>query len=120
MNHRDEKSIIGVGQAQVRNEKSVSNIPATAVAAFAMLHLAAIKAYGQGGKPMAIPEAKWRTPAKKKRPSTQDLINELRRELWAKAIRPEILNDFINNAHSNTKSIKYEPDICSSLFAATA
>ena len=120
VNHRDEKSILGVGQAQVRNEKSVRNIPAAAVAAFAMLHLAAIKAYGQGGKPTAIPEAKWRKPAKKQRPSTQDLINELRRELWAKSIRPEILNDFVNNAHSNTKSSKYEPDICSSLFAATA
>jgi hypothetical protein len=120
VNHRDEKSILGVGQAQVRNEKSVQNIPATAVAAFAMLHLAAIKAYGQGGRPTAIPDAKWRKPSKKNRPSTQDLINELRRELWAKAIRPEILNDFINSTHNNTKSVKYQPSICSSLFAATA
>jgi len=120
VNHRDEKTILGVGQAQVRNENSIENIPATAVAAFAMLHLAAIKAYGQGGQPTAIPPAKWRTPSKKKRPSTQDLINELRRELWAKAIRPEILNDFVNKTKADTKSVKYEPDLCSSLFAATA
>lgn len=120
VNHRDEKTILGVGQAQVRNENSVVNIPATAVAAFAMLHLAAIKAYGQGGQPAAIPPAKWRNPKKKKRPSTQDLINEIRRELWAKAIRPEVLNDFVNKTNSNTKSVKYEPDLCSSLFAATA
>jgi hypothetical protein len=78
VNHRDEKTILGVGQAQVRNENSVQHIPATAVAAYAMLHLAAIKAYGQGGKPTAIPEAKWRKPSKKQRPSTQDLINEPR------------------------------------------
>jgi hypothetical protein len=120
VNHRDEKTILGVGQAQVRNEKSVQNVPAVAVAAFAMLHLAAIKAYGQGGKPTAIPEAKWRKPSRKKRPSTQDLINELRRELWAKAIRPEVLNNFMNKTLSGLKSVKYEPDICSSLFAATA
>ncbi len=120
LNHRDEKTILGVGQAQVRNENSVQHIPATAVAAYAMLHLAAIKAYGKGGKPTAIPEAKWRKPSKKQRPSTQDLINELRRELWAKAIRPEILTDFINKAHGKAKLIKYQPDICSSLFAATA
>lgn len=120
VNHRDEKTILGVGQAQVRNENSVVNIPATAVAAFAMLHLAAIKTYGQGGKPVAIPPAKWRTPTKKKRPSTQDLINELRRELWAKAIRPEHLNDFMNKTRGNSKLVKYEPNLCSTLFAATA
>ena len=120
VNHRDEKTILGVGQAQVRNEHSVVNIPATAVAAFAMLHLAAIKAYGKGGQPAAIPPAKWRNSAKKKRPSTQDLVNELRRELWAKAIRPEILTDFMNKTTRDTKSAKYEPDLCSSLFAATA
>lgn len=120
VNHRDEKTILGVGQAQVRNENSVQNIPATAVAAFAMLHLAAIKTYGQGGQPTAIPPAKWRKPSRKKRPSTQDLINELRRELWAKAIRPEILNHFVNKTKGDTNLLKYEPDLCSSLFAATA
>lgn len=120
VNHRDEKTVLGVGQAQVRNENSVQNIPSIAVAAFAMLHLAAIKAYGKGGKPTAIAEAKWRKPSKKKRPSTQDLINELRRELWAKAIRPDILDHFISKQKQNTKSVNYEPDLCSSLFAATA
>ncbi len=120
VNHRDEKTILGVGQAQARNENSVENIPATAVAAYSMLHLAAIEAYGPGGKPTAIPEAKWRKPGKKHRPSTQDLINELRRELWAKAIRPEILTDFMDHAAGKKKSVKYEPDLFSSLFAATA
>lgn len=120
VNHRDEKTILGVGQAQVRNENSVRNIPATAVAAYAMLHLAAIKAYGQGGKPTAIPEAKWRKPSKKQRPSTQDLVNELRRELWAQAIRPEVLTHFMNKAQAKQKLVNFQPDICSSLFAATA
>jgi len=96
VNHRDEKTLLGVGQAQVRNENSAASVPAAAVAAFAMLHLAAIKAYGQGGGPAAIPPAKWRDPKKKKRPSTQDLINELRRELWAKAIRPEVLDHYVS------------------------
>jgi hypothetical protein len=120
VNHRDEKTLLGVGQAQVRNENSVQNIPATAVAALALLHLAAIKAYGQGGQPAAIPPAKWRNPSRKKRPSTQDLINELRRELWSRAIRPGVLTDFMNKTKGDTTSLKYQPDLCSSLFAATA
>ena len=104
----------------MRNENSVDNIPAVAVAAYAMLHVAALKAYGPGGKPAVIPEAKWRKPGKKQRPSTQDLINELRRELWAKSIRPEILSDFMNSARCHTKPPKFEPSLCSTLFAATA
>jgi hypothetical protein len=120
VNHRDQKTILGVGQAQVRNENSVENIPATAVAAYAMLHIAAIKAYGKGGKPTAIPEAKWRRPSEKQRPSTHDLLNELRRELWTQAIRPENLTDFMNAARNRSKPLKSEPNLCSSLFAATA
>ncbi len=104
----------------LRNEHSVETIPATAVAAYAMLQLAAIKAYGQGGKPPAIPEAKWRRPWGEDRPSTQDLLNELRRELWAQAIRPEQLSDFIHTARARTKPLKSEPSLCSTLFAATA
>lgn len=120
VNHRDEKTILGVGQAQVRNENSVENIPATAVAAYAMLLVAAIKAYGPGGKPAVIPEAKWRKPSKKQRPSTQDLINELRRELWSSAIHPRILTDFMDRARGITKPLKFVPNLCSTLFAATA
>lgn len=120
VNHREEKTILGVGQAQVRNENSVSNVPACAVAAYALLHIAAIQAYGQGGKPTAIPEPKWRHPSKKKRPSTQDLINELRRELWAQAIRPEHITEFVNLPRADTKSSKTMPNLFSTLFAATA
>lgn len=120
INHRDEKTILGVGQAQVRNPESAESIPASAVAAYAMLHIAAIKAYGKGGKPAVIPEAKWRRPHKKIRPSTQDLINELRRELWSKAIRHDHLTDFMNAAARRAKPQKSGPNLCSSLFAATA
>ncbi len=119
-NHREEKTILGVGQAQVRNPNSAQDVPASAVAAYAMLHLAAINAYGKGGKPAVIPEAKWRRPWKKIRPSTQDLLNELRRELWAIAIREPNLSDFMTNARQHTKSPKSTPDLCSTLFAATA
>jgi hypothetical protein len=44
-NHREEKSVIGVGQAQVRNENSVSKQPALHVAAYSALLLASVMAY---------------------------------------------------------------------------
>ena len=109
-----------MGQAQVLNENSVGNFPAIAVAAYTMLHVAAINAYGPGGKPAVMPEAKWRKPGRKKRPSTQNLINELRRERWSHAIRPQVLTDFIHGARGHTKPLEFEPNLCSTLFAATA
>jgi hypothetical protein len=42
--HRDEKSVMGLGQAQVRNPRSVVRQPAFAVAAYALLRLAGLKA----------------------------------------------------------------------------
>jgi hypothetical protein len=120
VNNRDEKTILGVGQAQVRNGNSVASIPASAVASYAMLHIAAIKAYGWAGQPGVIPPAKWRNPKNKHRASTQDLINELRRELWASAIKEQHLTDFMRRAQPNTKSIKCGPNLPSALLALTA
>lgn len=45
VNHKEEKSIIGVGEAQVRNEKSVWKQPGLHVAAYSALLLASIIAY---------------------------------------------------------------------------
>ena len=60
VNFRDEKSLLGVGQAQVRHEHSVGKVPALAVAAYAMLLTSAIQAYGPTGKPDSLPTPKWR------------------------------------------------------------
>jgi hypothetical protein len=120
VNHRDEKTILGVGQAQVRNANSVGTVPAAAVAAYAMLHVAAMKAYGYNGKPNTIPPAKWRDPKKKKRASTQDLVNELRRELWSESLNPKHLTNFMNRDALGMKSVKSEIDLCSAILASTA
>jgi hypothetical protein len=86
VNHRDEKQIIGVGQAQVRSPQAVERDPAFAVACYAMLLLASILAYGMPGKEVNFPLPKWRAGKTKLRPSTQDLIQQLRRELWGQAL----------------------------------
>ena len=120
LNHRDEKTLLGVGQAQVRNKNSVELVPASAVATYAMLHVAAIRAYGWAGKANIIPLPKWRDPKKKKRASTLDLVNELRRQLWSRAIRPSHLSHFANNNHTLTKPQKYSPQLQSALNYRTA
>ena len=118
--HRDEKTILGVGEAQVTNPNSASLIPASAVAAYSMLHWAAMEAFGWDGKPEVLPPPKWRDPDRKHRASTLDLINELRRELWASAIRPSHLSRFVHSMDGTRSSQNGEPDLLSGILYSTA
>lgn len=116
VNFRDEKTILGVGQAQVRTEASNQNAPALAVAAYAMLLLASVQVYGKEGSPDRLQEAKWYQRKKQDRASTNELINQLRRELWSEAINPAHLSDFISNRTPDQKSQKCPVPLTSALF----
>jgi hypothetical protein len=116
VNFRDEKTLLGVGQAQVRQPHSVANVPALAVAAYAMLLTAAITAYGDFGKPDSLPSPKWRRKMSQ-RASTQSLIGELRHEAWAETIR---FSSFASPHPANAKPQKLWPSLEGALFYATA
>ena len=116
VNFRDEKSLLGVGQAQVRNEHSVENVPALAVAAYAMLLTSSIQAYGPTGKPDSLPTPKWRNK-ETLRPSTQSLLQHLRHEVWADALH---FSSFVSYPYQNTKLEKLDMPIESALFYAVA
>ena len=97
VNHRDEKSILGVGQAQVWAKLSAPRLPALLVAAYSLLLLSALEAYGpqRTGTYDALP--KWRRPVR--RPSCQDLVNLLRKQVTAQRGRPgrrSALADYLN------------------------
>jgi hypothetical protein len=84
VNHRDEKDILGVGQAQVWNEFSVSKVPALLVAMYSWLLLAGLQCYGAKRTDVYEPLPKWRRGAK--RPSCLDLVTLLRRQLADKPV----------------------------------
>lgn len=86
VNFRDEKTILGVGQAQVRSEASNQNAPALAVAAYSMLLLASVKTYGAGGRPDTLKSPRWHKRKPQQRATTQELINQLRHEMWASSL----------------------------------
>lgn len=75
-NHRDEKSVLGVGEAQVRNEKSVLKQPGLHVAGYSALLMASVKAYSDNGIEEANVRPKWRKKAK--RNTCRALVGELR------------------------------------------
>jgi hypothetical protein len=79
VNHRDEKSFIGVAQGQVRTLQAAARLPQLQVAAYALLLLASILAYGFQRTADYWPLPKWRQ--KSIRPSILDLLNLLRAEI---------------------------------------
>jgi hypothetical protein len=85
VNFREEKTLLGCGQAQVRNPESSERVPSFISAIYALLHLAAHKTL-TGSNPILLPRPKWYPKKEEKRHSTGDLINSLKAQAWAKSI----------------------------------
>jgi hypothetical protein len=118
VNFREEKTLLGLGQAQVRVPESTQRVPALAVGAYALLLLAAFRTYGPDGQPESVPLPKWRRTDPPARATTARLINQLRYELWAQALRPESLIGFTSKPSPDLKPVKPETDLASAAFYA--
>jgi hypothetical protein len=80
VNHRDAKSIIGVGDAQVRDKESAHRVPQFAMSVYALALLASLKAYGTERGEEYGRLAAWRND-NRPRPSTSDIVRQYKREL---------------------------------------
>lgn len=98
VNHREEKDVLGVGQAQLWNPKAVPRQPVLAVAAYSALQLAALKTFGPGRGEPYLPLPRWRRNAK--RPSCLDLITLIRKEV---AEHPELIATL--NIHTSAQQM---------------
>lgn len=81
VDQKDEKDLLGVGQAQVWSDTSVDRQPAFHVAAYAALLVAAIKAYGLNTISAAGRLPLWREHKPPRRLSVAHLITNLRIEI---------------------------------------
>ena len=97
-NFRDEKTVLGVGEAQVRTQAAVETVPCFVVAAYACLLLASAEV-GQGRIELPLP--KWRRMASGERDSTPRLIGALRSQLWGRALGVK-LTHFVTTTESKT------------------
>jgi hypothetical protein len=113
VNFRDQKTLLGVGDAQVRTPAAVQNVTGCAVAAYAMLLAAAAQCKNK--TPDHLPAPKWQRK-KSYRATTMNLIKTLRYELWARSIH---FSGFAIQKQLNTKSKKTTPQLQSALFYAT-
>lgn len=97
VNFRDEKTILGMGQAGVRHPDSVQKVPQMIQQAYASLLIAGIKIFGLRGIPNPVSKPKWNRKPNKIRASTQDLLQQLRFEMWGIGLRSLHFAGFRNN-----------------------
>jgi hypothetical protein len=96
VNFRDEKTLLGAGKAQVRNERSAASIPAFIAVVYSFLLIAAHKTYRKHDRSKLIPRPKWYPAHQEQRLSTGEIINLLRSQLWAKALGYNSFSGFVN------------------------
>ena len=119
VNFREEKTLLGVGQAQVRIPASTGNVPAMIVASYAMLLLAALRNRSIFTAESTLPSAKW-CRLQSAPFTTQSLINQLRAELWAKALGIEKISKFPSSIGPDQKPEKLRPSLPSAVLYAAA
>jgi hypothetical protein len=107
VNFRDEKTLLGVGQAQVRAEPSVESPPALTVAAYGMLLVSAQSAFGNSDDGL-LPLPKLAARSKGPRTSTQRMIHQLRAEVWGRGLGIRSFSDFVSKPSALSK-----PEKCS-------
>ena len=109
LNFRDEKTVMDVGEAQVRTAAAVQSVPAFVVASYAFLLLAAnsIKA-----KPNSMPSPKWYPQKSSDRCTTQKILSIFRSQYWGLRIDSN-KSEFVSNS-PETRTLFYSPDSLSS------
>ena len=118
VNFREEKTLLGVGQAQVRHADSVEAVPALQVASYAMLLLATLRSFRGPTKPDLLPAPKWAAQTAPRRFSTQRAVNQLRAEVWGRALGLRNFSGFATLSTPTAKPEKFAPDLRSAVLYA--
>ena len=97
VNFRDEKTLLGCGQAQVRGAEAVEKAPAFSVAMYSFLHLSSLLA-NQSRDQSVLPRPKWDPAKANQRLSTTEIMSLFRLQLWSKNIKNNF-SGFVNKQH---------------------
>jgi hypothetical protein len=107
VNFRDEKTLLGLGEAQVRTQRSIETLTPFLAAVYAMLLVALEQV---GGQSRTLPPPKWQhpNPQKHQRTSTGQALRELRAEIWSQDLGFPNKNSFMNTESRFMKPPKLE------------
>jgi len=116
VNFRDEKTCLGIGQAQVRNKNSVEKVPQLLVSSYAILLLAEHAAFASPQSPIdTLPKPKWRKGKSIRPSSTEEAVNHLRAEIWGKNLGIEHFSGFAERIEMDMKPEKHIPHLASAV-----
>lgn len=108
VNFREEKTVLGCGEAQVRTPAAVEKVPAFITVVYAMLQLAANKMSKQQIS-HALPRSKWYPKKPASKSTTGDIINQFRSQMYAKSMKINFTH-FVNIHHvMRSRKIRPEP-----------
>jgi len=119
VNFREEKTMLGVGQAQVRHPRSVEALPALQVGSYALLLLAAWR-WANRTRPQLLPPPKWNGSPPPLRTSTQRLLQQLRAEVWGRGLGLTHFSGFSAPLPTDPKPEKLQSSLASAVCYATS
>lgn len=119
LNFRDQKTLLGTGEAQVRTATAAERVPQLIAAAYAYLHLALARWAGDASGPAPLPRPHWQQPRAHERCSTQQGLSLLRAQVWGRALGVENFSDFARTQQMQTKSQIFIPNPASAVFYAS-
>jgi hypothetical protein len=116
VNFRDQKTLLGAGQAQVRTPAAAELVPVLIAAAYAYLHLALTGASPSEAGWTEFPRPRWRRPKPGQRCSTGQALNLLRVHLWGQALGVDNYSHFVRQQQQLAKSDYFPSSPASALF----
>lgn len=118
VNFRDEKTLLGTEQPQVRTPQAVETVPPFLVAAYSFLLLAAQQTTTLPHT-LHVLQPKWARKHNAQRPSTAQLISLLREQLWGLGMERRNFSGFVNGSSPTAKPLKIENALASAVFYAS-
>ena len=116
-NFRDEKTLLGVGQAQVRKKEAIETLAAFLVASYSLLLLALHKT---GLKETPIAKPLWQRQKKERhqRITTGQAVNILRQEIWIQENEPNKTPLIAPHSLASSGSKKQKPFELAAFYAS--
>jgi len=112
LNFRDQKTLLGIGEAQVRTPAAVAAVPMFMTAAYSYLLLAGSRCK------LTLPRPKWQRQKPTGRATTSSLIGNLRAQLWGDAMTGNKTGFILQNLH-NTKPVLLSESLSSAVCYAS-
>jgi hypothetical protein len=116
VNFRDEKTLMGCGEAQVRSENSVKNVPAFIAAIYSLIHLAAHRSHKDRDDTL-LPRPAWDPIKPSQRITSSEIINAFRLQTWCKSARLNF-SGFVKKQHADKSQRNTTNPLLSAMFYA--